>query len=162
MLWPVHFTLDPAGVLVRRRREQDHTWPISESQANQTVCFDSGRHIMTMQKRHRRNIRGKSEGTGALSELWAHLSGTIQPLDTAECAAYCWRMDQNESRLFSSMHRARACRHSKTRTKCSSPNGLASTFPFHWLTNENTRKIDFIIHSQQKSNFRTCFNLKNV
>lgn len=86
-------------------------------------------------------------------------------LGTAKWAAHCWRMDPGKSRLFFSMHRASACQDSKMRTKCSNPNGLASTFPFHWLTNKNTRKKKMILTSTYNRILTlglTGFNSKNV
>lgn len=98
-------------------------------------------------------LKEQQEHLREKSEQWTSLSGTFQPLGTANCAAHCWRMGQGKSRPLSSMHRAGVCQDRKMRTKCSNPNGVASTFPFHWFTNKNTRKkIYFDIYSQQHCN----------
>lgn len=152
-------------VLVRSWGKQDPLGRVRHTRRYALTQADTLWHCKNKLKNFKGTARASegTEGTWVQSELWTPLSGTFQPLGTANCAAHCWGMGQGKCRPLSSMHRAGVCQDRKMRTKCSNPNGIASTFPFHWFTNKNTRKkIYFAIHSQQHCNFRTCFHPKGV
>lgn len=85
---------------------------IGEHRAHQTVCSDSGRHIMTLQKQ--KVAVGASEGNKRELKFRVNC-GHLSPPATgySQCAARCRKTDQGKGWLSSSVHRASDCQDGK-------------------------------------------------